>query len=158
MSRFVEIQCIIGSAKPKRVINLDMVSELNEEKKMLYVVCGGVVKTYCISDDSVAVVKQAMTASNSSSADAMLQMQRDLDAYKNCFINAIGYAKDKFGEGKVIPAIGLFPDVSGEVNDQISEVWESLRTLNEKYHDALEQLKKNGIDFVDSHALDPDKQ
>ena len=159
MSRFEEIKLRSGNAILTKIINIATIADFSVEKNSLRCIAGSKENTYCLTVESTEQLKQALFINNLSDPFAMVsQMQRDLDAYKTNFINVLGWCNGKFREGKAIPAIGLFDDVSNDVNDMMNTMMSSLRQLNDEYLEMKKKLEDAGITPLDSHAIDPNNQ
>lgn len=159
MSRFVEIRFHEGSAVTTKVINVDNISDFNFDKRKLVTCYGLTPKTYILTAESAEKLRHQLFIGNLSDPyQQIMQMQRDLDAYKTFFVNVLGWANGRFREGTALPAIGLFGDNTPDINNQMELMTSALRQLNEEYVEMKNKLIEAGITPLDSHAVDPDKQ
>ena len=154
------IEHVSGSVVSTQYINLDYVVEYNPKSRRLICCYGDKGQRTFILTESYSEKLESML-SQGVGGDAMellLQQQRDLNAYKTFFVNVVGWCRGQFREGRAIPALGLFSDVSGEVNSELEMMMDSLRQLNDEYVEMKEKLEKAGIVPLDSKAVDPDRQ
>lgn len=159
MNRFAEIKFRSGNAELSKIINIDSVADFSPEKKTLCCVSGSKEKTYLLTDESAEQMRKVLFVNNLSDPFGMLtQMQRDLDAYKTFFINVLGWTDGAFREGKAYPALGLFTDVSEDINDQMSMMMNGLRSLNDEYQEMKKKLEDAGIEPVKPSATDPENK
>ena len=154
------IEHVSGSVVSTQYINLDYVVEYNPKSRRLICCYGDKGQRTFILTESYSEKLESMLSQGvgTDAMELLLQQQRDLNAYKTFFVNVVGWCRGQFREGKAIPALGLFSDVSGEVNSELEMMMESLRQLNDEYMEMKEKLEKAGIVPLDSKAVDPDKQ
>lgn len=160
MSKMVMIEHVSGSVVSTQYINLDYVVEYNPKSRRLICCYGDKGQRTFILTESYSEKLESMLSQGvgTDAMELLLQQQRDLNAYKTFFVNVVGWCKGQFRDGRAIPALGLFSDVSGEVNSELEMMMESLRQLNDEYVEMKEKLEKAGIVPLDSKAVDPDKQ
>ena len=154
------IEHVSGSVVSTQYINLDYVVEYNPKSRRLICCYGDKGQRTFILTESYSEKLESMLSQGvgTDAMELLLQQQRDLNAYKTFFVNVVGWCKGQFRDGRAIPALGLFSDVSGEVNSELEMMMESLRQLNDEYVEMKEKLEKAGIVPLDSKAVDPDKQ
>lgn len=171
MSKMVMIEHVSGSVVSTQYINLDYVVEYNPKSRRLICCYGDKGQRTFILTESYSEKLESMLSQGvgTDAMELLLQQQRDLNAYKTFFINVVGWCRGQFREGRAIPALGLFNDVSGEVNSELDMMMDSLRKLNDEYLEMQEQLKQLSEKPVDgegdpkpegddNHGVDPDKQ
>ncbi len=158
MTRFIEINYRSGSVNARTIINVASIVQFNADKNQIVCDWVGEKRTLTLSPESTAAVREVLFVNNLSDPIAMIaQMQRDLDAYKSVFINVLGWANGMFRDGKAVPAIGLFPDVTADINNQMSSLMTELSKLNSEYQDMKEKLMEVCPDYF-NHGVDPDNQ
>lgn len=160
MSKMVMIEHVSGSVVSTQYINLDYVVEYNPKSRRLICCYGDKGQRTFILTESYSEKLESMLSQGvgTDAMELLLQQQRDLNAYKTFFVNVVGWCRGQFREDRAIPALGLFSDVSGEVNSELDMMMESLRQLNDEYVEMKEKLEKAGIVPLDSKAVDPDRQ
>ena len=158
MSRFVKITYRSGSMSITKHVNADRIIDFNPERREAAISQGDKVVRVILTPESAEYLDNVLSMGESELMDGICRMQRDIDAYKTFFVNVLGWCKGTFREGRAIPALCLFSDVSGEVNDELDMMMRSVRQLNDEYVEMKEKLEKAGIVPLDSKAVDPDKQ